>query len=90
MKGLAYFTLPDDNSTSAYISAGEHGIIFAADTPDVSHKGHQTQLVGMTETIVLFIPTKDGEEPAHEVLHSGPCTADEAGGLGELVLGGSS
>lgn len=86
---MGLFTLPDDDSASLYVSAGEYGIIFAADTADISDKGHGTHLLGMTEHVAILIPTEDNEEPAHEVLHSGPCDASEAGGLRELALSGS-
>ncbi|KAI1771914.1 hypothetical protein F4818DRAFT_428256 [Hypoxylon cercidicola] len=89
-KGTGLLTLPDDDTVSVYVSAGEFGILFAADTADVSLRGHGSRAIGVTEVICLFIPTKDGEEPAHEVLHSGPCNADEAGGLREWILSSSS
>lgn len=88
--GLAYITLPDDPSTSAHVSGGAFGVIFAADTADVSGRGHRTQYPGITETIALQIPTEDGAEPPHAVLHPGPCLAKEVVGLKELALGGSS
>ncbi|KAI0121012.1 hypothetical protein BJ170DRAFT_645973 [Xylariales sp. AK1849] len=81
ISGLAYITLPEDSSTSAYISGGEFGLIFAADTADFSRQGHRTQYPGITETIALQIPTKDGRVPAREVLHGGPCTANEVSGI---------
>lgn len=81
MSGLAYITLPDDNTTSAYVSGGEFGLIFAADTADVSEKGHRTQYPGITETIALQIPVKDNKIPAHTVLHSGPCVVSEIAGI---------
>lgn len=85
--GMAYITLPDDNSTSAVISGGEFGLIFAADTPDVSQKGHRTQYPGLTETIALQIPTQDGV-PGHSLLHMGPCTANEIAGLRDFGVAG--
>ncbi|KAI1768059.1 hypothetical protein GGR53DRAFT_34073 [Hypoxylon sp. FL1150] len=87
LKGMALFTLPDDDSAGFYVSAGD--IIFAADTADVSERGHNTRLLSMDEHICMFLPTKDGEEPAHEVLHSGPCDANELGSLRKLALSGS-
>jgi hypothetical protein len=81
MSGLAYVTIPDDNTTSAYISGGEFGLIFAADTADVSDKGHRTQYLGVAETIILQIPVEDNTIPAHTVLHSGPCLANETSGF---------
>ncbi|KAI1376435.1 hypothetical protein F4677DRAFT_418518 [Hypoxylon crocopeplum] len=84
--GLAHITLPDDNSTGAYIFGGEFGVIFAADTPDVSLKGHRSQYPGDMMSIGLQIPTKDGEIPVHDILHSGPCKLKESYGLRELAL----
>ncbi|KAI0169578.1 hypothetical protein GGR52DRAFT_473259 [Hypoxylon sp. FL1284] len=90
IRGMTLFTLPDDDTASACVSAGELNVLFAADTADISVKGHGTNFVGMTETITLFFPTKDDEEPAHKVLHSGFCTAEEVGGVRELLLSGFS
>ncbi|KAI1767828.1 hypothetical protein GGR53DRAFT_480841 [Hypoxylon sp. FL1150] len=83
--GMAYVTLPDDDSTSAVVLGGEFGLVFAADTADVSLKGHRTQYPGLTETIGLQIPTQDGKVPEHRLLHMGPCTADDIAGLRELA-----
>ncbi|KAI0097212.1 hypothetical protein GGR51DRAFT_566758 [Nemania sp. FL0031] len=84
--GLAYITLPDDNSTSAYVSGGQFGLIFAADTKDVSSKGHRTQYPGITETIALQIPTADGKVPEHRILHDGPCGISDIAGIREYSL----
>ncbi|KAI3335449.1 hypothetical protein F4824DRAFT_501077 [Ustulina deusta] len=86
ISGLAYITLPDDNTTGAYISGGQFGLIFAADTKNVSVKGHRTQYPGITETVALRIPTADGEVPKHRVLHSGPCGAGEIAGIRQYGL----
>ncbi|KAI4865459.1 hypothetical protein F4821DRAFT_252406 [Hypoxylon rubiginosum] len=88
--GLVHITLPDDNSTSAYVSGGEFGLVFAADTADISRQGHRTRYLGTSEVIALQIPTKDGEVPAHTVLHEGPCDANEVVGLRKLVAEGTS
>ncbi|GAW19600.1 hypothetical protein ANO14919_090880 [Xylariales sp. No.14919] len=84
--GLAYITLPDDNTTSAYISGGPFGLIFAADTKEVSGKGHRTEYPGITETVALRVPTADGKVPEHRVLHSGPCSISEIAGIREYGL----
>jgi hypothetical protein len=84
--GLAHITLPDDNTTSAYVSGGEFGLIFAADTADVSKKGHRTQYPGVTETIALQIPTLDNKVPKHSVLHQGPCSISEITGVRNFAL----
>jgi hypothetical protein len=84
--GLAYITLPDDDTTSAYVVGGEFGLIFAADTQNVSASGHRTQYPGTTETIALQVPTADGDIPEHQVLHVGPCTISEIAGIREYGL----
>jgi hypothetical protein len=84
--GLAYITLPEDPDTTAYVTGGEFGFIFASDVAGVSEVGHRTQYPGITETIALQIPTRDGEVPAHSVLHIGPCTADEISGIRSLAV----
>ncbi|XXH00146.1 replication factor C subunit 4 [Hypoxylon texense] len=84
--GLAYITLPDDPDTNVMVSGGEFGLIFAADTADVSEKGHRTQYPGVTETTALEIPTADGKIPEHRLLHTGPCSIDEITGIRELRL----
>ncbi|KAI1503942.1 hypothetical protein F5X99DRAFT_373939 [Biscogniauxia marginata] len=84
--GLAYFTLPDDDTTSAYVSGGQFGLIFASDTAEVSLKGHRTQFPGTTETTVLLIPTYDNKIPDHHVLHMGPCGISEIAGMREAAL----
>lgn len=84
MIGLAYFTLPGDNTTGAYVSSGKSSVIFAADTAEVSRTGHRTQYPGDTETIVLHIPTHDGKVPEHSVLHMGPCGFNDLAGIREF------
>lgn len=84
--GLAYITLPDDNQTSAYVNGGQFGLIFAADTKNVSREGHRTQYPGVTETIALQIPTKDGKIPKHRVLHLGPCSISEVTGARDYAV----
>lgn len=89
LSGLAHITLPGDSSTGAYVTGGQFGLIFAADTAAVSGTGHRTVYPGTTETIALQVPTEDGEVPAHSVLHDGPCTANDIAGLYALATGGS-
>lgn len=74
---MAYITLPSDPTTSAYVSGGQFGIIFASDTAAVSGSGHNTKYPGTTETVAIQVPTEDGKIPAHSVLHAGPCRPDE-------------
>ncbi|KAH8200811.1 hypothetical protein TruAng_005048 [Truncatella angustata] len=86
--GLALITLPENNSAKAYVTGGEFGLIFAADTADVSRLGHRTQYPGITETIAIQIPTKDNRVPAHTCLYDGACSAGEVVGLRGLAVAG--
>ncbi|KAL1848874.1 hypothetical protein Daus18300_013486 [Diaporthe australafricana] len=89
LTGLAHISLPEDPTTSAYVLGGEFGLIFAADTADVSGVGHSTSYPGNTETVAVQVPTLDGEIPAHSILHDGPCTAVDVMGLRQLATGSS-
>lgn len=81
LSGLAYITLPNNASQSAYVPGGEMGLIFAADTADVTKIGHRTQYPGVVETVALQVPTTDGQIPPHEVLYMGACNAPDVNGL---------
>ncbi|KAH9043929.1 hypothetical protein EDB85DRAFT_733685 [Lactarius pseudohatsudake] len=71
LSGLAHVTLA--NSTDeAFINGGKNGLIFAADTSDVSLKGHSTNYPSKEETRAIQIPT-GGLIPQHTVLYNGPC-----------------
>lgn len=89
LSGLAYITLPEDDTAGVYLSSGEFAVAFAADTAAVSAKGHRTQYPGSTETVLLAIPAKDGVVPGHTVLHDGPCTVNDIEGLRGLAFGWS-
>jgi len=71
LSGLAHITLAN-SAVEAFVPGGENGFIFAADTADVSAKGHSTDYPSDHETIALQIPT-GGTIPQHNVLYSGPC-----------------
>ncbi|KAI0204016.1 hypothetical protein F4808DRAFT_365928 [Astrocystis sublimbata] len=87
LSGIAYITLPYSNSTaSATVIGGEYGLIFAADTSDVSKGGHRTQYPGITETIAIQIPVADGQVPKHDLVHDGPCGIGEIAGLRSFAL----
>ncbi|KAI2608592.1 uncharacterized protein GGS25DRAFT_284208 [Hypoxylon fragiforme] len=79
--GLTYFTLPDDPSTTALITGGEFGLVFASDTPDVSVRGHASSFPGLTDTICLQMPVAGDKIPDHRFLHMGQCNAEEMTGL---------
>ncbi|KAL8723925.1 MAG: hypothetical protein Q9181_007078 [Wetmoreana brouardii] len=70
--GEAVLSVPESGQ-SASIKGGKDGLIIAADTADVSRKGHDTYYPSGEETIGIQIPTADGDVPAHTVLYSGPC-----------------
>ncbi|KAI9451355.1 hypothetical protein BJY52DRAFT_1205942 [Lactarius psammicola] len=75
LSGLAHVTLA--NSTDeAFIYGGKNGLIFAADTSDVSVKGHSTNYPSNQETRVMQIPT-GGIVPQHTVLYNGPCKGNQ-------------
>ncbi|KAN0133339.1 hypothetical protein V8E53_008779 [Lactarius tabidus] len=80
LSGLAHITLP--NSTDeAYVNGGKNGLLFAADTSDVSTLGHSTNYPSREETRAIQIPT-GGSIPSHTVLYSGPCCGKELLGRG--------
>lgn len=84
VSGLAHITLPTSD-VSAYIS-GEFGLIFAADTVGTSSLGHRTQYPGITETVAISMPTKDGGIPPHNLLHYGPCAKKDVAGYDDLAI----
>ncbi|KAI1110082.1 hypothetical protein F5Y14DRAFT_444246 [Nemania sp. NC0429] len=87
--GLAKLTLPDSDSLSVTTSGGEFSLLFVADTPPVSKQGHRNTFPGVTETIFLQIPTKNGAIPAHTVLSANsPCSAGEYTALRGLAGSG--
>ncbi|KAH8163478.1 hypothetical protein CIB48_g4769 [Xylaria polymorpha] len=86
LSGLAYITLPGDPSTSVFITGGQFGLIYVADTSDVSKEGHRTQYPGITETIALQIPTAGGQVPKHDLVHEGPCSISEIAGLRNFAV----
>ncbi|KAI5920844.1 hypothetical protein F4810DRAFT_402295 [Camillea tinctor] len=76
LTGLAILTLPDNSSyaASALAASGELGLLFAADTPDVSDLGHGGYFPGAGETVFVQIPTRGGGVPEHRVVSDqGPC-----------------
>ncbi|KAI1748168.1 hypothetical protein F4782DRAFT_518425 [Xylaria castorea] len=86
LSGLAKITLPSDDTSSVFVAGGQFGLIFAADTTDVSKEGHRTQYPGITETIALQIPTSNGQVPKHDLVHDGPCSISEIAGLRTFAL----
>ncbi|KAI1371990.1 hypothetical protein F4677DRAFT_433672 [Hypoxylon crocopeplum] len=78
LNGLAVVSLPDNSSTTVTTEPGELGLLFFMDTPAITTKGHRTVYPGISETIFLQIPTKDGKIPEHRILSDNtPCSANE-------------
>lgn len=79
--GVALLTVPNEDQYPGYLfSAGSSfGLLFAADTADLSRLGHESWYI--TDVTFLQIPTKDGEIPRHKTLHMGSCGASEKVGL---------
>lgn len=79
--GVALLTVPGEDEDSRYLfSAGsQFGLLFAADTANVSRQGHDSWYI--TDVTFLQIPTKNGEIPRHTTLHVGSCYATETVGL---------
>ncbi|KAK8058417.1 hypothetical protein PG994_008865 [Apiospora phragmitis] len=83
--GFGIVTLPDDPAAGLYVAKDmPNGIIFAADTADLSHVGHGALFPGYTSTILLQIPTLGNKVPEHTVLHAGYCTSNDTIGLATL------
>ena len=53
----------------------------------MSKEGHGSVFPGITETIFLQVPTRDGAVPEHTVLYESPCEAAEYGGLRAWATG---
>ncbi|KAI7908924.1 hypothetical protein M0657_012073 [Pyricularia oryzae] len=84
LKGMFHFTLPGNDSTDAYLTAGEFGLLFAADTADVSVTGHSSASLGNTETVFARMATEGGGLPNHRTVHMGACNATEMAGWRKL------
>lgn len=81
---MFHFTLPGNDSTDAYLTAGEFGLLFAADTADVSVNGHSSASLGNTETVFARMATEGGGLPNHRTVHMGACNATEMAGWRKL------
>ncbi|KAI0518505.1 hypothetical protein F5B22DRAFT_599438 [Xylaria bambusicola] len=88
LNGVAVVELADNSSISVTTNAGESGVLFFEDTATVSRRGHGSFYPGITETIFLQIPTKDGMVPEHRVLsNDAPCKGTEFTGLRGMAVG---
>lgn len=79
--GVALLTVPNEDQYPEHLfSAGsEFGLLFAADTANVSRLGHDSLYI--TDVTFLQIPTKNGEIPIYKTLHVGSCHGNETVGL---------
>jgi hypothetical protein len=89
MAGSAYMTVPG-NSTGFYINGGEFGVVFEADTADISRQGHRSRYVGVSEVVAVQVPPSDGKIPEHTLLYHGFCQPEDLVGIRGLVGVGSS
>ncbi|TLD03116.1 uncharacterized protein PgNI_12584 [Pyricularia grisea] len=84
IKGMFHFTIPGNDSTVAYLTGGEFGLLFAADTADVSRTGHTSASMGDTETVLPRIATEGGMLPNRKRIHMGACDVTEKAGWRRL------
>lgn len=74
ISGLAHIQI--HNSTSeAWIIGGRYGLVFAGDTNTTN--GHSYTFPSGDDTVILNMPTANGQVPAHQVLHAGQCLPSE-------------
>ncbi|KAI2629792.1 hypothetical protein GGR54DRAFT_650077 [Hypoxylon sp. NC1633] len=74
--GIVHITLP--NATGeASIYGGKYGLMYAEDTKDISRYGHVSWSYGRDEMLAVSFPVKNNVNPAHKVLHHGPCEEEE-------------
>ncbi|KAK3939368.1 hypothetical protein QBC46DRAFT_263434, partial [Diplogelasinospora grovesii] len=53
LKGFGHITLPYNNFTSVYITSGKFGVIFTANTADVSYDSYISTYLNSTESVYL-------------------------------------
>lgn len=80
LSGLGHITIPDSNH-EVWIEGGKYGMMIAADTRELSAKGHITDFPGRDTTVIAQWPCAGGVVPEHVVLHEGPCGMEEMLGL---------
>lgn len=89
LNGLVTVTLPNNSTASVTTTGGEQGLLFFKDTASVTKRGHGSYYPGVTETIFLQIPVKDGDLPDHRVLfNNAPCSGNQFEGLRGLANAG--
>lgn len=70
-----YLQDAQSQADTAFVASGANGLLFAADTADVATDGHFSETV--ESTTLLILPTLDGTEPEHQVLHDGACAGKD-------------
>jgi hypothetical protein len=75
--------LPESNDVWI-VEGGEFGVMFASDTTASEH-GHENQVLGSAEAILLQIPRANGDIPQHLVIHAGLCNPEEVTGLRGVI-----
>jgi hypothetical protein len=59
--------------SDVWVESGRYSLIIAADIPSRSQYGHFAEFPGDTITVLVQVPTANGEIPDHDLLHMGPC-----------------
>lgn len=67
LSGEAIISIPETGQ-SVRIEGGKDGLIIAADTKDVSVRGHRTVYPGAEQTVAISIPVREGRVPEHVVV----------------------
>ncbi|KAL8936028.1 MAG: hypothetical protein Q9216_005142 [Gyalolechia sp. 2 TL-2023] len=67
LAGEAVVSIPETGE-SVTVKGGKNGLIIAADTVDVSHKGHETKYPSGEQTVAIAIPIRNGKIPEHHVI----------------------
>ena len=81
LSGLVHFTLPNSSfgslESEAWIEGGRYGLVIAADIPSKSRLGHFAEFPSDVATVLVQVPTENGEVPEHDILYAGPCGWEE-------------
>jgi hypothetical protein len=85
LSGLVHIRIPtstlEPSASEVWVEGGRHGLIIAADIPSRSRYGHFAEFPGDAATVLVQVPTANGEIPDHDLLHMGPCGWEEMIGL---------
>ena len=81
LSGLVHFKLPSSSlgpsKSEAWIEGGRYGLVIAADISSQSRLGHFAEFPGDAATVLVQVPTANGEVPEHDILYAGPCGWEE-------------